>query len=463
MWEMLLRDLRSHLLKERHNAWNRLLALCAQRRLLLTAAHLQTLCEIRMEEDDDGVWRRAVDVVDLLRCLLPDAGLPDGAAPPINVAPPLEPAQQPDGQPALIDWVWRPFKRRSAVIGVADPNSRCDEAALIALARHLSQREFPEAEVLQFRSHDPAYAEFLFTRRSESVCLVGRLGLFGEEAIGRWGNKNARFGFLTHVRPPELKPGDVDHTYHCIYEQFADGKREHYRTRQGKGRRTDFGIVQRYPVFDGTRQVIVMICAGGSALGTLAAALWAAKHLALPIRADGSLLPAPPHLAPESRLEALVEVTAPTDSCVWEPRRLLLRKLYVDNLHWLPHDCRWQVDSPQLITLAYNGGFSGEPVAVLFDGARSRLRPKSEMFRLLAAVCLAARHNNGAGVDPAALCDDASIWRGQRPESAEIRRKLAVLKCRYLHDAIAIDDRVRILARIELQDDLSPAGGEDAT
>lgn len=45
------------------------------------------------------------------------------------------------------------------------------------------------------------------------------------------------------------------------------------------GVRTDFAVVQRYPVELGTRHVVVVIVAGASSLGTSVAAQWAAYDL----------------------------------------------------------------------------------------------------------------------------------------------------------------------------------------
>src|SRR5204863_3079368 len=121
---------------------------------------------------------------------------------------------------------------------------------IIVLARHLSLREFPRT---QFEGVVHEGADWgLVPKSCGALCVVGRLGLYGPHALQHWVRPQTRFSFIAEQRPRDLKRGQLDGArYHCILERLRRGGPARYRqypTTDEEGRRTDYGIVQRYVV-----------------------------------------------------------------------------------------------------------------------------------------------------------------------------------------------------------------------
>lgn len=360
---------------------------------------------------------------------------------------------------SLSDWLWGPFHKPSAVFGLtAADYRRRDEIALIQLVRRLSYREFPDTEIHQIDPDDPEWSELLFQGGYQSICLVGRLGLYGQEALERWNNPNGRFGFLVNRRPGTIPAGQLDKDFHCIYERIGEGPTEYYRTEEKNGKRTDFALVQRYPVYDGTRYIVVVIIAGASSLGTLAAAQWAADKLTEPTHPYGEPIDAPQGVGPDSHFEALVDVTAEVTTRVWRPLRINLRRLCVDRAVWCENDRRWHIDPPRNITILREKGTKARAVGVLFDGKRAPLNPGSQTFRLLVEACLESRSRENGVVNAKKLGQKSEIWDGKTHAEADVRRRLSILKQRYLGDALSVGRPIRLDAKVTIRDENGKKG-----
>ncbi|MBI3469180.1 MAG: hypothetical protein HY000_39760 [Planctomycetes bacterium] len=359
-----------------------------------------------------------------------------------------------NGKPASLGvWVWDSFRRPSAVLGLSDPNyRRRDEDALIVLARRLSEAQYPEVDFHKVPLDDPQMAQILAERAYENICIVGRLGLFGKEALTRWRNREARFDFPVQERPPMRKPGELDPDYHCVAEQTGrTQRRKPYKTKDDSGKRTDYGLVQRYTIFDGERHVVVVCCAGSTALGTLGAVRWAARSLMRPIHPNGDLITAPSGVSPDSHLEALLEVTAEITAHRWVPRIELL-KLFVDRAQWSKSDRRWHTEPPGTITLLFNKIGPREPVGILFDGKPAPLQNSGLAFRLLARVCITSRTNSSRGIELSKLAKDEWVWgESHAGNEKRTRKHLTTLKSRYLGDGLVVDKKAALSPSVKVR------------
>lgn len=354
------------------------------------------------------------------------------------------------GESETLDaWLWNVFRRPSVVLSVSERDFiRRDAPALIDLARRLDFRDYGEAEVRLIRPDEPEWRQQIVENGYQSICFIGRLGLYGKDALNRWSNSHARFGFELHQRPRGLPPGRLHPDYHCIYERIGDVRMEHYRSVDREGIRTDFGLVQRYPVYDGTTTMVVVNCAGESALGTSAAVKWAAVELSKPTHPyNGEPIKAPPGISPDSYMEALIEVEAQNTSHVPRPTHITLRKLYVDRACWNKTERRWEVDPPKKITIVRN---HGRTVDILFDGKPTSQLKSAQSFRLLDHMCRNVSERKDNIVDLEKLARTEEIWDTPRPDINRVRRNLSVLKHRYLGDALSFGPPIRMHTIVEL-------------
>jgi hypothetical protein len=438
MWDDIREKLNSRNASLRRTGWYRLLRESTKDQFALSAAQIKQLHECRWKEDDMEVWRAAVNV--MLELPLHNRSKDAETSP----------------WDSLGNWLWDPFKDPSLVFRVLDPRSRRrDEDAVILLARHLSRREFPHTEFLRIPLDKPLWGEVLENRPCQALCIVGRLGLFGDHAVQFWSKKDTRFRFISEHRPDGLPWGKVDPRFHCICERISasgeEGYSPAYPTTEQNGQRTDYGLVQRYEVLYKTKKVCVVVCAGASSLGTFAAVQWAAdqsvgRHL------NEALIPLPERVRADSTLEALLEVTADLSPSAnsWQPLHLRLVKLCVDGSVWSEEERDWRRRSPEEITLVYNPSDPEKAVMVLFDGERTGLHGNSQMFRLLVEVCQLARETPTGNVDMAQLEKNDTIWDAA-VTSKQVRQRLYALKRQYLGDALLLDGTIRLCARVKSQ------------
>ncbi len=433
MWDEIDRLLRGIDEETRRQGWQRLHS-------VVTANHLPGPAELRRfldrlrSEDDDDNWR--IGVAALLRAAV------ERAAPAGEESPPRD--------ATLGEWLWGPFRRDSQVLRVVDPQQRKrDEDAVIVLARHLALREFPRT---RFERVHPGAADWDLVRATcGAVCVVGRLGLYGEHALTHWKKTDLRFNFVSDFRPPDLKPGQLDgERYHCIRERIGSepANARRYPTEDREGERIDHGLVQRYVVTYRAYSLVVLHCAGGSSLGTLGAVQWAAGD----IRPEGQdaekdRIPPAPGLGPSSRLEALVRVTAQQTPypASWRGARAELVSLYADDHVWSAREGRWVEKGPEEITLILAEDDRSQVVDVELDGVRTTMRKEGQSYRLLVQLCRMAQERGGA-VDPATLAQDTTIW-GNVVDFEKANDAINNLKSRTLKGALSSDHR-RLLARV---------------
>lgn len=389
---------------------------------------------------------------------------PSGTA--TGVAIPAEPENLP-GLPEpefLSQWLWQLFRQPSAVLAVtATKYRRRDEGALCFLGRRLSFVEYPRTEFPQISLEKPELAPVLFSKGYRAFCVVGRLGLFGREALERLGDGDLRFGFDAPCRPKGLPPGELDPDYHCVFEKLDNGDRKSHPTVEANDIRTDYAVVQRYEVGLGAQRSAVVIVAGASSLGTMAAARWAAYDLFQPTDATGGgPIKVPNGITPQSRMEALLRVRAKVTTSAWENLEIRLLKLSVDGAYWCAKEREWREPTIQVITLVRE---NGEPLEILFDNQPSNVNRGSQIFRLLVAVVEQKVRRRRAELDITELAADDAIWDRPNPPKESVHAHLRTLRFRHLKRALDMRGTPRLLPEVrEVNRDLQPipAGGKAA-
>ncbi len=389
------------------------------------------LGRVYREEDDDDVWRFATTTfTEVLAALLPE-GLPAAAPAP----------KQGDMVPSLYDWILDPFRGTSAVFGTAADRHLRDGMALLELRGYLSVSDFPKTDFVLVPLNQPQWeAAFHQHTQFQAIMLVGRIGLFGQDALRHWTYNQARFDFFTHHRPADCQPHALHEQYHCIVDREADDEEERYhRTKDDGGERTDFALVQRYTVEYSGGRLVVLHIAGNTSLGTLGSARWVTSWLKRQTEPDGAPIPSPANLNWDTPVEALLEVRAGINMPVWAPSRIKLLTLTTDRATWSKTNQRRHTH----ITLRCEDGDPHRPLGVLFGQEEEPMDAKSQMFRLLVASCLLSQQADNRKVDLDRLANDAWVW-GNVDIGTKLRGKLASLKHAHkkLRDLLSIGPEV---------------------
>jgi hypothetical protein len=349
----------------------------------------------------------------------------------------------------LRDFIWNSFHAKSAVLATAGDQHLRDGMALLQLARLFGWVVFPNTNIELVPLSQPDWQVAFCLQKLDAICLVGRIGLFGDEANRYLSCPNARLRFNTNVRPPSLAPQALDDEYHCIVEQPKGGDTEYHRSIDNEdGRRTDYALVQRYMVQHEGRQIVVVYIAGNTSLGTLGAAIWAALHLQRLCGPNGAPIPCPPTVSMNTTVEALLEVREDIDKEVWHPEIRLLRLATPDAV-WSETTGKWHSD----ITVKFENGDLRKPIGVLFGSAQESMKTSKTMFRLLVAVCLLSQTNPEGRIHVADLAEDKWIWDGKTISGKAVRKKLAQLKCAHkkLRDLLTLEPSVHLYAHVTIE------------
>jgi hypothetical protein len=320
---------------------------------------------------------------------------------------------------------------------------RRDAEAVQHVARRLSFKDSPATDFRPLPVGEKGWQEFTTTEPVEAICVVGRLGLLGQEAVAVLENREARFRFVQQERAKGVLTDTVRQSYHI--HEYVDGRNvNEYRPLDRPGGRTDYGIVQLYRKFVGTRHVTVLLCAGCSSLGTMGAALWLARDLGRPTdTADGRTpIPQPPSLGPHPTMEALVRSVCVPNSRIWRPAKIDLLGLYVDHYQWSNSEMKWLDIQPHVIELQMQ---QGKPTLLKIDGTPAGFQPESQNFRLAVRVVQQAHENNGV-VDTVALANDVWIW-GKSIDPSLVKQKLHRFS---LTKLISFGHEIRLNAQVRI-------------
>lgn len=429
--------LRSKNRSERLIAWRELDREPEAAHYVLSGSDRQQLAAILIDEDDDGVHRRGSDTLLAYSSCgyaeqLADAG---GA----SSAPP---------RPRTLDeWLWNDFHKPSAIFRVSEQGyHRRDADAVEILARRLGIKEFPGVNFHPLPLHTDGWRRLTTEQAYKTIGIVGRLGLFGDQAETDLQWKDARFRFLRQTPPSSYKAGDELKQYYRLQEFEGEQVVRHYDTQDRGGYRVDYGIIQKYPVFLGTHWITVLLCCGSSSLGTVGAAHWAAIDLAIAQdQVTGAPISLPRTIASNSCLEALLRTTGASQTDIWRPSTIELLGLYVDHYQWSPADLQWRDIQQHTLELRLR---EGKPVALLIDGVNANLNRDSQNFRLAAKLVLIASQNTEHAVDIKRLACDREIWdRDDGLPPSKTRQRLSGLNQK-LKGILSIQDRVMVNAEI---------------
>jgi hypothetical protein len=271
----------------------------------------------------------------------------------------------------LQDWLFKPFTSppgaadryevNSAVVAVCDEQHIRDVHPLVMLARYLPADRYRSTEFHQVALHDPNWEPVALDTLG-AVCFVGRPSMF-------------------HNRP------NAGPLLHCAAQEDNE--------------RTDYAVVQRFRVNYGGKQVVVIILAGGTSLGTVGAAEWVTKRRldsrtcrdverATGVDVDDSV-----------RMEVLLEVTAPVHKPAqpWRPHSLVRKMFFNGSTNLISQ-------GPLTVTLS-----SEDPSAVrhvLFDEDEVKLAGDEQAA--LAALCLKCRREGKNELNIADLLQDSYFW-----------------------------------------------------
>ncbi len=429
MWKPFEERLKSPNPQVRLDAWGDLYTACLKTNALPARDDVVSLNQLLLREPHTDVASRATRVMAGLGALL-------AATPGVAVARPADH----DRPGALGNWLWNPFRACSAVFLPLDPgNHRRDESAALLLARRLSLHAFPSTDFQPVILKGPGLDQLLLAKPFEAFCLIGRPGLYGAHTSPLWSNDRTRFHFSMAERPLDLPIGTLDPEYHRITEQVGARLTQH-QTREHDGRRTDFGLVQRFVKHDGMRSKVVVICAGGTSLGTQAAVLWAATEVLRPVCLGGEPIPVPDSTTDDSLLEVLLQVTGVKQPLSWsyEPSQVQVLRLSVDGQVWSSDDHSWHTAGPDTITVVADRSNREQVLEILFDDRPAPLKKDSQSFRLLGSACLQVAGSGRQVVDTEALIRNTWIWGEEQPTEALIHRHFTTLRSRHLHDALTV-------------------------
>jgi hypothetical protein len=351
---------------------------------------------------------------------------------------------------ALGSWLWRPFLKPSWVVRLVDARHR-DERAAMTVARRLPYGVFAAAQFEEFRPK--AFRFPLNVSESPgAVAFIGRPNLFFApgESTERWKMSTARYGFDEGAKPTAWP----DQRYHCIYEFIADVVPPvPHRATLIDNQLTDWGLVQRHVAMINGASVVVLVIAGSTFVGTYGAARWAAYSL-FSNRLPATPIPAPEGIAFEAELEALVQVTATLDADTPKlpPLQMSPCDVRVDGRQWNPQTSRWEQPATRNVVLVRRKNRKAiltDIEEVWLDGRRAPLRNDHVAGRLLVAVCLTARQNQGV-VTLDALSKSEVIWnRESRPDA--LAAHLRTLRQRYLGQSLQIGvEQCKLTAKVHL-------------
>ena len=441
-----LKRLRSSDRGERFVAWRALSLQPETLHHVLQGDDRRELAELLIEEEDDGVYRYAVSTLLGFSCC-------DGAAGQSHVSEQLP--SLPPHEESLHDWFWREFLKPSAVFRATERGyGRRDSDAVERLARRLSYKDYPLVNFQPLPLHEDGWRQITTEHAYDTICIVGRLSLYGDRAINLLQHQKARFRFRRQKPTPQYQQGEQLRSYYCLQEFDGDRLVNEYFTEDVKRVWTDYGIVQRYPLFLGTRTITVILCAGASTLGTVGAAQWVARDLGS-LQHSTTSVPTtlPEDIGPSSCLEALIRTTGDSSASIWRPSGSELVALYVDHYRWSLDDLHWQNMKRREIQVIVRGG---KAVSLLIDGQEAKVHVGSQNFGLATRLVLLANQNSQGLVDIEELARAQEIWGGRKQKPSKVRQRLHYLNQQVFQGALNLGHRVRLDAFIQIVQDPDP-------
>ena len=352
------------------------------------------------------------------------------------------------GDPPIFPWFWKPFHQKSIVFSTtSQDHHRRDEFANLHIGRQLCRHEYGETDFWQIPVRKDSWQEKLSSQPYMAVCLLGRLGLYGNKrVVKKIANRHARFQFPKHQRARNAGE-ETKKKYYSLVEVENNKVVEEYYSDSHDGIRTDYAVVQRYTTRINTRNTVVINCAGTKSLGTLAAARWASWDLAESVdHQPGKFISAPDWITQNSCLEVLLEVQAKETTDAWRIKNITPLKLFLDDRPWSIQEHAWQNRNIQLITIC---GGEHNPSGVLFDGKPARTKKSGVYNRIIAA--LARLRKEDGTIEMEDLLKEENLWGSDEADERAVMKKLSELKYIHLKDALDTNSGIKLVAKVEFK------------
>ena len=312
----------------------------------------------------------------------------------------------------LADWLFEPFWRQrrdaagashKALVFSAYEKGIRDAQAQIAIAHLLPSSSWRDTSFRHVLLEQPEWDDTGISQ-APAVCFVGRPLMFSQCSMVEQFPKDLRYSIL----PPES--GDAA-DFFCVTENRAKAGALQFPTAQDGSRRTDYAIVQRFPMVFGGHSVTVIVVAGASSLGTAGAARWVAKYdWTEKNTVEFARVAGLKTIDRSTRFEALLEVSAAVHEPAqpWEPK-FHVKALFLNRSRNL-------LKIPSRITLGTESGLlthARDVRYLLFDEHEMDFgeTDTAVVIALLVKCCL----ENTREVRISDLMTDTRLWPGTVP------------------------------------------------
>jgi hypothetical protein len=304
----------------------------------------------------------------------------------------------------LADWLFEPFREDaragnhlSLVLSVCHEHYLRDVQAQVEIARLLPLGQYRHTE---FRHVPEKHPDWSGLGQAPGVCFIGRPLMFQNCKLLEHFPKDLRFSIV----PPESGKKE---DFHCVAQNRPNAGPFRYNTVEEEGaHRHDYAIIQRFTIKFGGRDVVVLVIAGGSSLGTLGAARWISSYgWSRATRDRFARIAGLGTLDRGTRFEALIEVTARVHKPArpWDPK-FLEKSLFLNKSRNL-------LKAPSRVTL----GIEKEHLThveqvryLLFDDDEMDFSPKDNAA--VVALCMKCFLESRREIPIEDLVSDARVW-----------------------------------------------------
>jgi len=182
----------------------------------------------------------------------------------------------------LADWLFEPFRdapagnHHSLVLSVCDRHYLRDVQAQVEIARLLPLERYPLTNFRHVAHEHPDWGN-AGLGQALGVCFIGRPLMFQNCKLIEAFPTDLRFSIVPPESDKTPESGKKE-DFHCVAQNRPKAGALRYTTAEDETHRHDFAIVQRFTITSGGRDIVVLVIAGGSSLGTMGAAHWISRY-----------------------------------------------------------------------------------------------------------------------------------------------------------------------------------------